>query len=109
MQYDRSLLTVDIQGAQPKCRNGYMNRLLPHQLRYEEQIRVQQKIPKQDYKFGRRRYQHDFHHFCNICIPQGEEYFEKTNKKHFVIPEGEIKQYRALENYYDQPKYINYY
>ncbi|CAD8117000.1 unnamed protein product [Paramecium sonneborni] len=106
MQYDRSLLTVDIQGAQPKSRNAYMNRLLPNQMRFEEQIRVQQQNPKQDYKFGRRRYQHDFHHFCNICIPQGEEHFEKSNKKHFVIPEGEIKQYRALENYYDQPKQI---
>ncbi|CAD8179937.1 unnamed protein product [Paramecium pentaurelia] len=106
MQYDRSLLTVDILGAQPKSRNSYMNRLLPHQMRYEEQIRVQQQIPKQDYKFGRRRYQHDFHHFCNICIPQGEEYFEKSNKKHFIIPEGEIKQYKALENYYDQPKLL---
>ncbi|CAD8196999.1 unnamed protein product [Paramecium pentaurelia] len=40
MQYDRSLLTVDIQGAQPKSRNAYMNRLLPHQFRYEEQIRI---------------------------------------------------------------------
>ncbi|CAD8198923.1 unnamed protein product [Paramecium pentaurelia] len=89
MQYDRSLLTEDIIGAQPKHRKVNMNRVLPNQLPLEEQLRLQKQIPHQDIRFGRRRYENDVHHFCNICLPQEHQYFDKRNtiktSKHFYF------------------------
>ncbi|CAD8126296.1 unnamed protein product [Paramecium sonneborni] len=106
-QYDRSLLTVDIVGAQPKQKSSYLDKIIAHDIRYNNPTKLQYTIPKQDPQYGRRRYQHDFHHFCNSCVPQGENYFDGSHKKHYNLHEGEIKQYRALENYYDQPKYYD--
>ncbi|CAK68566.1 unnamed protein product (macronuclear) [Paramecium tetraurelia] len=103
-QFDRSLLTVDIVGAQPKQKSSYLDKILPQDIRQANNIKLQYTIPKQDPQYGRRRYQHDFHHFCNSCVPQGENYFDGSHKKHYNLHLGEIKQYRALENYYDQPK-----
>ncbi|CAD8112160.1 unnamed protein product [Paramecium primaurelia] len=104
-QFDRSLLTVDIVGAQPKQKSSYLDKIIPQDIRQTNNMKLQYTIPKQDPQYGRRRYQHDFHHFCNSCVPQGENYFDGSHKKHYNLHQGEIKQYRALENYYDQPKY----
>ncbi|CAD8187091.1 unnamed protein product [Paramecium octaurelia] len=107
MQYDRSLLTEDIIGAQPKHRNVYMNRLLPNQLTQEEQIRLQKQMPPQDIRFGRRRYENDIHHFCNIRLPSENQYFDKRNKKNNDFPKGDVKQHMAFGNYPDQSKLLN--
>ncbi|CAK68247.1 unnamed protein product (macronuclear) [Paramecium tetraurelia] len=106
-KFDRSLLTVDISGAQPKQKSSYLDKIIPYDIRQANNTKLQYTIPKQDPQYGRRRYQHDFHHFNNSCVPQGDNYFDGSHKKHYNLQEGEIKQYRALENYYDQPKYYH--
>ncbi|CAD8208817.1 unnamed protein product [Paramecium pentaurelia] len=105
-QFDRSLLTVDILGAQTKQKSSYLDKINPYDIRQNNNLKLQYTIPKQDPQYGRKRYQHDFHHFNNSCVPQGENYFDGSHKKHYNLQEGEIKQYRALENYYDQPKLL---
>ncbi|CAD8123223.1 unnamed protein product [Paramecium sonneborni] len=102
-QFDRSLLTIDIPGAQPKKKSIQLNSL---DIKQNRQLKLLLNAGQQDQQYGRRRYQHDFHHFCNSFVPQGENYFDGSQKKHYNLQEGEIKQLRALENFYDQPKYL---
>ncbi|CAD8125810.1 unnamed protein product [Paramecium sonneborni] len=106
-QFDRSLLTVDIVGAQPNQKGSYLDKIIAQDIRQNNHTKIQYPMTKQDPQYGRRRYQHDFHHFYNSCVPQGENYFDGSHKKHYNLHEGEIKQYKALENYYDQPKYYH--
>ncbi|KAM3128544.1 hypothetical protein pb186bvf_019387 [Paramecium bursaria] len=114
-QFDRSLVTVDIPGAQSKPRHNYMNRLLPNQMQYDDINRLQSEVKiltyikliacdRPEYKYGRRRYQHDFHHFNEKIVPQGNRDFPSSQKKHYQVDEGEIYKYRALENKFDLPK-----
>ncbi|CAK82697.1 unnamed protein product (macronuclear) [Paramecium tetraurelia] len=116
-QFDRSLLTIDIPGAQPRKKSIQLNKMESLDTKQCRQLKLQQQsviimltfrlnIAQQDQHYGRRRYQHDFHHFCNSFVPQGEYYFDVSQKKHYNLQEGEIKQMRALENIYDQPKLL---
>ncbi|CAD8157668.1 unnamed protein product [Paramecium octaurelia] len=105
-QFDRSLLTIDIPGAQPRKKSIQLNKIESLDTKQCRQLKLQLNIAQQDQHYGRRRYQHDFHHFCNSFVPQGEYYFDGSQKKHYNLQEGEIKQMRALENIYDQPKYL---
>ncbi|CAK62915.1 unnamed protein product (macronuclear) [Paramecium tetraurelia] len=61
-------------------------------------------MPLQDIRFGRRRYENDVHHFCNIYLPSENQYFDKRNKKNNEFAKGDLKQHMAFGNYQDQSK-----